>query len=243
MVQSVGPTPRAIRIYGSERVSKPRDAWDTYCEFEFHAPSVYAEWLLSGDARRRHAYLAQAALDGSDLAARLEGWMGELCRRFFPGAIGEFNLWLGPGGHREPLHFDPTDGLLFQLHGEKHVILAAPRQSRNLYPFPFWSRIRPWFSKVSLRTPDVERYPRLKGALKETITLSLQPGMALFIPAGWWHEISSLGENYTCSINRFFRVRPLRRLMTIHFGIPLYFAYVNRPTVVAVEALFRRLRW
>jgi hypothetical protein len=44
--------------------------------------------------------------------------------------------------------------------------------------------------------------------------VTLEPGEVLFIPANWWHECSSLSEDYNCSINRFWKVSQLSRLFT-----------------------------
>jgi hypothetical protein len=45
---------------------------------------------------------------------------------------------------------------------------------------------------VSLRNPDLERFPRFAAALAASQSAELGPGDALFIPFGWWHHVESL---------------------------------------------------
>ena len=45
---------------------------------------------------------------------------------------------------------------------------------------------------VSLRNPDLARYPRFAEALAPSQSAELEPGDALFIPYGWWHHVESL---------------------------------------------------
>ncbi|MFM7427249.1 MAG: cupin-like domain-containing protein, partial [Elainella sp.] len=54
-------------------------------------------------------------------------------------------------------------------------------------------------------------------ALQHRSDITLQPGELLYIPAGWWHEVTSLtdsspdSDGMVCSVNRFWRVYPTRR--------------------------------
>ncbi len=236
----IGPEERAVRVYGEERIGTRRDQWEGYCDFVRLNPADYASWIRDGTARKRHAYMAQVDLTGTALEAQVAAWTGGFLDKLFPSAMSGFNFWLGPGGHVEPLHYDPADGVLLQLSGTKRVRLVPPQFSRALYPFPVWSRIRPWFSRVELSEPDFESFPRAREALAAMTETELKAGQGLFIPAGWWHEVSSLGEDWTCSVNRFFAVRPLRRLLGVYRGVPLYAAMANRKIVVAVEDVFRK---
>jgi hypothetical protein len=45
---------------------------------------------------------------------------------------------------------------------------------------------------VSLRNPDLARFPRFAQALAASQSAELGPGDALFIPFGWWHHVESL---------------------------------------------------
>jgi lysine-specific demethylase 8/hypoxia-inducible factor 1-alpha inhibitor (HIF hydroxylase) len=117
--------------------------------------------------------------------------------------ITDLNLWLGPGGHTEPLHIDLGHGTLMQLHGSKRVALFPPSQMANVYPFPFGAAIPPSFSQVDTANPDNAVFPNYREAERHRTELVLSPGEALFIPAMWWHEVTALGDDYVCSVNRF----------------------------------------
>jgi lysine-specific demethylase 8/hypoxia-inducible factor 1-alpha inhibitor (HIF hydroxylase) len=116
-----------------------------------------------------------------------------------------------------------------QLHGEKHVILFPPSQLKNLYPFPLTVQLRrglamrPGYSQTYPASPDFRAFPKLQKALRHRHDVVIGPGDVLFIPAGWWHEITTLGDGMVCSVNRFWHVQPFSRSLTwnkwrIHLG-------------------------
>ena len=37
-------------------------------------------------------------------------------------------------------------------------------------------------------------------AARETVCIALEPGSALFVPRGWWHEVTSLGPAVSLSL-------------------------------------------
>ena len=45
---------------------------------------------------------------------------------------------------------------------------------------------------VSLKSPDLARFPRFAEALRHSQQAELEPGDALYIPYGWWHHVESL---------------------------------------------------
>ena len=55
-------------------------------------------------------------------------------------------------------------------------------------------------SLVSLRNPDVERYPKFREALAAAHAADLAPGDAIFIPPLWWHHVESL-ESFNVLVN------------------------------------------
>ena len=55
-------------------------------------------------------------------------------------------------------------------------------------------------SLVSLRHPDLERYPKFREALAAAHAAELGPGDAIFIPALWWHHVESL-EPFNVLVN------------------------------------------
>ncbi|MDE2341308.1 MAG: cupin-like domain-containing protein [Alphaproteobacteria bacterium] len=110
----------------------------------------------------------------------------------------EAMLWIGPKGTFTPLHHDLTNNLLVQITGSKRVILASPAETPKLY-----NDIHV-FSEISdLTSPgnDLARYPRLcEVRLHDLI---LEAGDALFIPIGWWHQITALAFSISATYTNF----------------------------------------
>jgi hypothetical protein len=101
-------------------------------------------------------------------------------------------LFLGRGSTTH-LHFHHVDdALLCQVIGEKRVVLFAPRETRNLHPYPVHSPRWMW-SRVDVESPDAKLHPRIADA--HALECTLRPGDALFIPLHWWHAALSPGES------------------------------------------------
>jgi lysine-specific demethylase 8 len=103
-----------------------------------------------------------------------------------PGSSTPPRLWLGRVVG--PLHYDPCDNLHGIVHGKKRFTLFAARELRNLYPSSMLSYV-PTMSRLSLAEPDYARFPRLRKA--RPLVVDLEPGELLFIPAGWWHQVTA----------------------------------------------------
>lgn len=208
-----------VRQYGQARYQQDKRHWTSSgsgvaaCSMTF---SDYADHLISGTAKQDDLYLARCSLKNTPLEQghtlyQAEAWFG---LRFPATAL---NLWAGPGGHTSCLHYDPMDGLLMQLHGAKKVLLFPPSQTYNLYPIPVYKplryglKLRSVYSQVYPYRPDLQAFPRYANALPYGSEIVLTPGDILFLPAGWWHEVTSLGDGLVCSVNRFWNVLPLSR--------------------------------
>lgn len=189
----------------------------------------FAQLIQSQEARDRDIYLAKFPLANTPLAHHpvLEEIINQLGLNL--PATG-FNLWIGPGGHTTCLHYDPVDSLLIQLQGRKKVVLFPPSELKNLYPFPIsvhfqhGLKLRASYSQVYPDRPDFSAFPKLKEALKQRYEVTLQAGEVLYLPAGWWHEVTTLGNEVVCSINRFWHPHPLTapawswNKWRVHFG-------------------------
>lgn len=214
LIRLVGDVEVLTRIYGAERFSRPKTEWKSYCEMRTMSVARYCHHIKDGSAKLEHMYLALVEMGHTalrslvgpciDLIARNTGM-----RQDFPNDI---NLWVGPGGHLEPLHHDGMDGTLSQFRGAKRVTLFSPKQTNNLYPFPIrHGKMPPTFSQPYIEAPDFDQFPRLKDALTNKIVVILAEGETLYMPVGWWHEIEALESDYVCSINRFWKVDPIWR--------------------------------
>jgi hypothetical protein len=234
------------RHYGKDQFKKAKREWTRYSEFIDVPFAKYADMLEDRTAHVENVYLAQVDIGKTPAGASIRSAVDELAARTGLGRLAQsdLNIWLGPGGHREPLHFDMGDGTLMQLHGAKRVVLFPPWASRDLYPFPFSKGpIPPWVSQVDVEQPDFRTFPRLGQALEHRRETRLSRGEILYIPAFWWHEVTALGDDYVCSVNRFWRVDPVVR----NFGSPrtLVFYLMNKVPwrfVTFLDRWIRKLR-
>lgn len=105
--------------------------------------------------------------------------------------------WIGSANSFTPLHHDLTNNLLLQITGRKRVLLVAPDVTPHLYnDHHVYSRIR------DLAEPGiVERFPALEGIHVHQVML--EPGDALFVPLGWWHQVTALDFSVTFTHTNF----------------------------------------
>lgn len=214
LMSLVGDMVIPVRVYGPERFITPKAQWKSYCEIRHMTVSEYCDSLKNGVAKKESMYLAmidmgktsfrQVVGPGIDLIAAKTG-----LRRQPPNDV---NVWVGPGGHVEPLHYDGQDGTLSQFRGTKRISLFPPSVQEGLYPFEMsHGGLTPNFSQVYIDRPDFDQFPRLRAALAERRVIDLNEGETLYMPVGWWHEIEALGNDYICSVNRFWKVDPIWR--------------------------------
>jgi Cupin-like domain len=243
LVALAGDRQFPTRCYGTERFNRPKVEWKDYCDVQMRTVARYAEMLEDGTARRTDAYMAQVEIGSTPLRDTIGPVIDAIVaatglRQQPPQDI---NLWLGPGGHTEPLHFDSHDGTLIQLRGTKRVSLFPPQATPGLYPFEtFGGGLAPWISKVYIDRPDFSAFPLLADALCQRVDINLVEGEILFIPSGWWHEVTALSEDYVCSANRFWKVRPLFRLVSAPRAAVLY--GVNKFPLSWSLAVHRRIQ-
>jgi ribosomal protein L16 Arg81 hydroxylase len=107
-------------------------------------------------------------------------------------------MWIGPPGTFTSLHHDLTNNLLVQILGRKRVILAAatalPKHYNDTHVF---SKIR----DVTASDLDLDKFAKIKGVRFHEVTLN--PGEALFIPVGWWHQVESLDFSASITYTNF----------------------------------------
>lgn len=214
LTSNLGDGEFAVRDYGEGHFEKPRYQWSKYCDHIKMTIQDFAQHLTDGSAKKRNLYLAQNPIGETLAAQSIAKEMQYITKELgFEEIIPEasLNLWLGPAGHAEPLHFDPGDGTLMLLHGKKRVILYPPKQTSNLYPFGFYDILPFWVSKVNVDKPDLTEHPKFSQAEADRYEVVLSPGQLLYIPTHWWHEVVAEGEGYVCSCNFFWKVRPFWR--------------------------------
>jgi len=103
--------------------------------------------------------------------------------------------FFGCKGCTTPLHYDIDMGhvLHMAIHGRRRVRLFAPDQATALYRHPFTVR-----SYVNLDQPDFAAHPALKCARGYEVVV--EPGQALFMPSGYWHEFHYLDAGFGLSL-------------------------------------------
>jgi hypothetical protein len=107
-------------------------------------------------------------------------------------------MWIGPAGTVTSLHHDLTDNLIAQIVGRKRLKVVAAAEVAKIYNHQHV------FSEIAdLEDPRVDyaRYPALKDL--RVYDVALNPGEALFMPIGWWHQVKSLDFSVTITYTNF----------------------------------------
>jgi lysine-specific demethylase 8/hypoxia-inducible factor 1-alpha inhibitor (HIF hydroxylase) len=251
LCENLGNQDFLLRCYGQKRYKYDKRQWKNIgsgIETQRMAFTEYANLLRNHVAHEKDIYLAKCSLKNTAFYSRdsLKN-IGEQLGLKKP--VGDLNLWVGPGGHVESLHYDAVDGTLMQLHGAKKIVLFPPSQLYNLYPFPIFIhlrhglKLRSSFSQVYPENPDFQAFPKLKKALRHKYEVILNQGEVLFIPAGWWHEVTALGDEMVCSVNRFWGVYPTSRIVFSRIRWRIYIGYLLALPDVVLKlaiALFSR---
>ncbi|MDE2196034.1 MAG: cupin-like domain-containing protein [Gammaproteobacteria bacterium] len=130
------------------------------------------------------------------------------------------NLWMGNSGESitTPLHHDFNDNLYVVVEGRKHFTLFPPEQAVNLYPQGKLLEVepngyiryenldhRPHMSLLDPVNPDMGRFPLYATAAETRRECYLDKNEMLFLPTGWFHQVTSIGRHVAVS---FFSVTP-----------------------------------
>ncbi|MCG8432628.1 MAG: cupin-like domain-containing protein [Gammaproteobacteria bacterium] len=126
------------------------------------------------------------------------------------------NIWMGnnQGTTTTHLHHDYNDNLYVVVEGRKHFTIFPPEQAANLYPRgeirhvqknglvrykSFADPPMPHFSRLDPDTVDLEKYPAYKQAETSRVDFHVEQHEILFLPAGWFHKVSSIGRHIALS--------------------------------------------
>jgi mannose-6-phosphate isomerase-like protein (cupin superfamily) len=124
------------------------------------------------------------------------------------------NLWMGNSDKTivTPLHHDFNDNLYVVAEGRKHFTLFPPEQAPNLYPRGQLLGVEangiiryaslsgmPHLSQVDIQSPDRVRFPAYAAAEATRMDVDIEAGDMLFLPAGWFHQVSSSGRHVAVS--------------------------------------------
>ena len=144
-----------------------REATDGAEYYLAQAP-LYA--ITSEGKETRHA-LADLVL--SSKGSPMPPWLAGSC---------SLNLWLSPGATSSAPHCDESHNVLTVLSGRKTVLLLPPSSGADLGALPAWTA-SPHHCQCS--SEDAARHP-------DALTVTVDVGDALLIPAGWYHAVSSI---------------------------------------------------
>lgn len=109
--------------------------------------------------------------------------------------------WVGPRNTNSPLHFDPLDNYLMQVVGRKSVVLFNKNHdAASLYAGSRWGQ-QENTSAANVFDLDRMQFPDLD--LQQSYQAILEPGDVLYIPAKWWHAVTSV--DFSISVNAWWR--------------------------------------
>jgi hypothetical protein len=106
-------------------------------------------------------------------------------------------FWLGILGTSSGLHSDVTPNCNVQIAGNKHFILFPPSQAKRLYQIPGRTHCR-----FDPNMPDYGLFPDARNAFG--FDVYLKPGEALYIPVGWFHQVTVVSR-MSINVNFFWR--------------------------------------
>ena len=124
------------------------------------------------------------------------------------------NIWMGNSRLEiiTPLHHDFNDNLYVVIEGNKHFTLFPPEQVVNLYTRGRLVNVgangiiqyqtnagMPHLSQVDINNPDLKTFPGYADAKRTRIDVDLRKNEMLFLPAGWFHRVSSHGRHIAIS--------------------------------------------
>jgi hypothetical protein len=117
-------------------------------------------------------------------------------------------LWCGVLGTSCGLHADVTPNCNVQVSGRKHFVLFHPSETPRLYRQP-----RSTHCRFDPNAPDYESFPLARRT--HGMECTLEPGEALYIPVGWYHQVTVVTP-WAINVN-FFWPRPFPQgILTPH---------------------------
>lgn len=101
------------------------------------------------------------------------------------------SFWFGPAGTITPLHHDTLMLFHTQVVGRKRWRFISPLEWPKLYNY------NGVFSPLDLDRPDLARFPDFAGV--KVLEVIVEPGETVFLPLGWWHQVTSLDVSLSFS--------------------------------------------
>lgn len=152
----------------------------------------FVDRVLSGGVTNDYYLTANnEALRRAEFTSLLDdiGSLPDFCKRSELAARASF--WFGPAGTVTPLHHDSLMLLHTQVVGRKRWRFVSPMETPHLYNH---ARV---YSPIDIDRPDLSRYPRFSQAT--VLEVVVEPGETVFLPLGWWHQVTSLDVSLSFS--------------------------------------------
>lgn len=164
---------------------------DTLSQNYKHGPTPIPMALDRILQERANANPWSVYVQSAIIRKHMPGFAAENRLDLLPDSV-EPRIWIGNAAVTRA-HYDLNDNIACVVAGRRRFHLFPQEQLPNLYPGPFDRTIGGVpVSMVDAENPDLTRYPRFAEAQKTMLTVELEPGDALYIPYGWWHQVHSL---------------------------------------------------
>jgi hypothetical protein len=124
----------------------------------------------------------------------------------------EFTLRIAHAPWQFACHFDAADNIFIQLHGKRRVVLL-----------PFEVGIK-GIDLYDAQSSIIDTDPTLKAVAREFI---IGPGDVLFIPAGWFHYVESVGDDFLVACSTGFEL-PSKSYVEVNKHFDRYYAQRNK---------------
>jgi hypothetical protein len=115
------------------------------------------------------------------------------------------SFWFGPAGTVTPLHHDTLMLFHTQVVGRKRWRFISPMETPKLYNY------NGVFSPIDIDRPDLARFPDFAGV--KVLEVIAEPGETVFLPLGWWHQVTSLDVSLSFSYS--------------NLALPNHYSYLN----------------
>jgi hypothetical protein len=157
-------------------------------------------YLTQGIVRRPAGVLR--AFERARSPAILTALAGDLPapRLWRPREVLETNLWLGPGGHGSPLHFDELDNLNAVITGCKRWLLFPSVEVEKLTA---GGRDARQSIARGFHAGEPDRFVPPQRRIARGYQCVVRPGQILYVPRGMWHQVFS-GPDLSMAVNSWF---------------------------------------
>jgi len=152
----------------------------------------FVDQVLAGGATNDYYMTANNEVLRRPEFAPLLADIGSLPAVCDPGQLARLSsFWFGPAGTNTPLHHDTLMLFHTQVVGRKRWRFISPLETPKLYNF---SGV---FSPIDIDKPDLARFPLFAQA--QVLEVIVEPGETVFLPLGWWHQVTSLDVSLSFS--------------------------------------------